>query len=99
MISDGINGSTLSYTVVYSDLITNRICDRAVLNPTMCKDRLCTHLFNTITSECSTTADLAISIFATNILGEGPPTTVFHGIHILTLLWKHNNITIVHLLF
>lgn len=81
MISDGINGSASSYTVLYSDSITNSVCNRAVLNSTSCENGLCTHLFDTMTSECLISTDIAVSVVATNALGNGQSSApVFHGI-------------------
>ena len=72
MISDTISGSASSYTIVYTDSIFGTVCGQAEIDSTSCESELCQHLFDSLTSECSATSNIEISVSATNALGEGP---------------------------
>ena len=72
-----INGSPTSYTVIISDLTSGSICDLSTVPsaPNTCDDgkycQLQWHKF-ALSSPCSSNHDISVSVFATNILGNGP---------------------------
>ena len=76
MISSGVDGSALNYTVSYTDSSTNVICDFLVIPASSCVQNVCTvpRLDPVPCSQSFNTGieiiDIAIS--ATNILGKGP---------------------------
>ena len=78
-VSNGIDGSTISYTVIYSDSISGSICSLIIIPATLCGDRVCSHMFEVSLSSCSHDSNINVTTFATNILGDGPrsePVTV-----------------------
>ena len=76
-IYGNINGSPTSYTVIFSDLTSGSICDLSTVPsaPNNCDNgnscQLQWHKF-AISSPCSYNHDISVSVFATNILGNGP---------------------------
>ena len=72
-ISDGIDGSPISYTIIYSDTITGDVCLNATLSASECEGGVCRHMLSYGSlSECSPQGTVSISAYATNILGDGP---------------------------
>ena len=70
-ISDGIDGSATSYTVQYSDSVYGYKCGSATIPASGCQGSICTHVFDVSSSSCPSSADVNITVSATNILGEG----------------------------
>ena len=75
-ISDNIDGSPISYTITYTDFTSGRTCNSfTVPASTICQLQnglyACHHMF-TISPPCSPSNTTSISIFATNVLGDGP---------------------------
>ena len=71
-ISDGIDGSPISYTIIYSNATTGDICLNATLPASECQGGVCHHYFYAYRSECSPQGNVSVSVYATNILGDGP---------------------------
>ena len=66
----------ITYTVTYSDISqSGRICDSATILASSCLNETCCHTFGAISPPCSSSGDISISVFATSILGDGPPST------------------------
>ena len=66
----------ISYTVTYSDISqSGRICDSTTILASSCLNETCCHTFGVISPPCSSSGDISISVFATSILGDGPPST------------------------
>ena len=81
MIADTITGAASSYTIVYTDSVFGTVCGGAEIDSALCERELCQHLFDSLTSECSATTNIEISVSATNALGEGPPSpSIFQGL-------------------
>ena len=72
-IADGIDGSPISYTVIYSDTTTGDVCLEATLPASECERGICRHMpFDRSHSECIPQGNVSVSAYATNLLGDGP---------------------------
>lgn len=71
MISDGIDGSATSYTINYLDSISGDFCSSATIPASSCVDGTCNHTFEVSTSSCPPCVDINITVYSTNILGNG----------------------------
>ena len=71
MISDGIDGSATSYTISYLDSISGDLCSSATIPASLCVEGMCNHTFEVSTSSCPPCVDINITIYVTNILGNG----------------------------
>ena len=72
-IADGIDGSPISYTIIYSDTTTGVVCLEATLPASDCERGICRHmLFDRSLSECFPQGNVSVSAYATNLLGDGP---------------------------
>ena len=71
-ISDGIDGSAANYTITYSESTSGKICDCVTISTSesACISGQCNHMFDT--SACSDFTSITITVFATNVLGDGP---------------------------
>ena len=81
MISEGVNGSALSYTISYTDSNTGEMCNFLTISASSCKQGICTVPFiNPLScSEVVGEGDIDISITANNRLGKGPPSVTTIG--------------------
>ena len=74
-LSGGIDGSALSYTLVYNNSVSGDGCGSATIPASSCIDQACRHSFTYDESDCSSpSTDINITISATNILGIGLPS-------------------------
>ena len=71
-ITDGITGSLISYTVIYSDSHSNNSCGLSTILVPSCERSICSHLFQVSASSCSPSSNINVSMFATNVIGDGP---------------------------
>ena len=73
-ISDDIDGSPIRYTIIYSDSSNKKLCSMDIIEASSdsCEEDVCTHMFDVSSSSCSPSTDISVSVFATNILGDGP---------------------------
>ena len=71
-ISEGIDGSATNYTIMYNDSTSGRMCDFVTISASVCSGQ-CNHTFD-VPSICFAIASITITVFATNILGDGPMT-------------------------
>jgi hypothetical protein len=81
-LSDGIDGSALSYILVYNNSVSGDGCGSAIIPASSCAAGVCRHSFTYEGSGCSSfSTDVNITISATNILGIGPPSepTIVHS--------------------
>ena len=84
MISEGVDGSALSYIISYTDSNTGELCSSLTLPASSCKQRICTVPFIS-PMPCSDSeivdgdGDIDISISADNRLGRGPPSVTTIG--------------------
>ena len=83
-ISEGIDGSATNYTITYSvsDSTSERIilCDSVTISASACTSGQCNHIFD-IPSEylnLNSIMLIVITVFASNILGDGPSSEPFH---------------------
>ena len=93
MISNGIDGSPLSYTISYTDSTTGVVCESVTISATNCmqRDTVCT-VPSIDPLPCSQTignGTIRISISATNRLGNGPATHTNIGICSSTCMYAH----------
>lgn len=72
-ISDDIDGSPISYNIMYSDFTSGRMCGIFSIPAATCWDGVCQHT-SRIASPCSPNDDISVSVLSTNILGSGPPS-------------------------
>ena len=70
-ISEEIDGSATNYTITYTDSTSQRTCSSVTISASACISGQCNHTFG-IPSLCSDITSIAISVFATSILGNGP---------------------------
>jgi hypothetical protein len=82
MISEGVDGSALSYTISYTDSSTGEMCNSLIISASSCKQGICTvPLISPLPcSENYEERDIDISISANNQLGQGPPSVATIGI-------------------
>ena len=76
MISSGVDGSALNYTVSYTDSSTSATCDSLIIPASSCVQNVCT-VPRLDPVPCSQSFNggiesIDIAISATNILGKGP---------------------------
>ena len=81
MISDGVDGSALSYIISYTDSNTGEMCNSLTISASSCKQEVCTVPFISPLpcSETVGSGDIDISISANNRLGSGPPSVTTIG--------------------
>ena len=70
-ISDEIDGSAQSYTITYTDSMTSTVYSSVGIQASSCDGQMCGHQFEVSSSSCVPSADVTITMFATNILGRG----------------------------
>lgn len=78
MISDGVYGSALQYTISYSDSNTGDVCDTLIISASSCVQGICT-VPSISPLPCSERPgpgerNIDIRISATNQLGAGAPS-------------------------
>ena len=71
-ITDSIDGSATTYTINYRDIVTDKICCSAVIPASLCEETICSHMFEISTSLCPPFTVISVTVFATNVLGNGP---------------------------
>ena len=68
------NISTITYTITYSDSITNINCGSANLDPnTTCFNGKCSYVHN-LQSLCPNSNGIKVTLFSTNVFGDGEET-------------------------
>ena len=78
-------GSIFAYTIIYSDSTSGSSCGLATIPASSCRGRMCSHIFEVSSSFCLPSADINVTVFATNILGEGQfsiPLTTGYFTHV-----------------
>ena len=73
-ITEGIDGSASSYTIIYTDTESGGIsvCDSIKVPAFRCQEGICRHLFDVSSSRCVNSTNISVAVYATNILGDGP---------------------------
>ena len=71
-ITDEVDGSAISYTITYYDATSGSVCgsDTIYTSESMCIKQKCSHIVN-LSSQCNKSNSIAVTIFATSILGNG----------------------------
>ena len=69
-VSDSVNISPTSYTIIYSDFSTGSICGLSTILASVCQDEFQCDSFD-FSSPCSSNGYTSVSVFATNIFGRG----------------------------
>ena len=73
-ISDGVDGSTLSYTINYTDSGTGKVCHTTIILASSCQNGVCEHQAKAMYFKCSTSTRIGVTVSATNVLGAGQPS-------------------------
>lgn len=79
-ISDGIDDSIRSYTIVYQNSESDSSCWSATIPASSCVDDVCRHTFTHELSPCSSISShsrVNFTILATNVLGNGPASSPY----------------------
>ena len=73
-ISDGIDGSVTSYTItIFSS--TGESCDSITLQASTCGEEIYNYRLENLTSSCySSSSQVMLTVFASNIIGDGVPS-------------------------
>ena len=61
--------------IIYTDIYTDLTCYSDTIMADSCEDEICKHLFDISLSNCPPTTNITITVFATNILGNGQMST------------------------
>ena len=69
-------GSTLFYTITYSDYTLGSVCSSTVVPASSCNSGICRHVFDVTDSSCPTVLAYNISVAASNLIGSGYPSRV-----------------------
>ena len=70
-VSDNVDGSPNAYTIVYSELMSGRLCGFFTIRNSSCVDERCVHKFNILSSPCLISNDISVTVFYTNMFSEG----------------------------
>ena len=62
----------MSYTISYSDSASGIICGSTTIPASSCEDGTCDDVFVVATSTCAPSTDITVTMFTTNVLGNGP---------------------------
>ena len=84
-ISNGIDGSVTSYTItIFSS--TGESCDSITLQASTCREEICNYRLENLTSSCySSSSQIMLTVFASNIIGDGLPSEpIFVGMFTCT---------------
>ena len=73
-LTNGVDGSAISYTITYTDTKSELICKSTTIPTSSCQEETCTHYFDVTSSNCQSSSNITLTVFATNILGNGPST-------------------------
>lgn len=73
LFSERITGSTISYTINYSDSLTGISCGVIHVPASSCRAGTCYHTFE-VPSSCLHSDGINVTVYATNALGNGPPS-------------------------
>lgn len=68
-IAEGIDGSALSYTISYSDSMSEIICHSTTISASSYDGGMCSDVFIASASLYPPLTDITVTVFATNILG------------------------------
>ena len=73
-ISNTIDGSTTTFTIIYNDSISDEYCSPPIIIPaSSCANGICSHVFDVLSSsDCPASTNITTTVFASNILGNGP---------------------------
>lgn len=80
-ITYGLDGSTVNYTVVYTDSVSEVVCYTTTFPTSTCTPYgICKHVQKDfLSSNCSGSIGLRVSAFGTNVLGRGSSNTFTIG--------------------
>ena len=73
-ITDEVDGSAASYTITYTDSTFSYICGSTVISASTCESGVCSDWFDIASSPCARSTSVMVTAFATNLLGDGPPS-------------------------
>ena len=74
MILENTDSPPISYNITYADASSGRFCGSVTISASLCLNGVCCHTFGEISPPCSSDGDISIFIFATSVLGDGPPS-------------------------
>ena len=76
MITEGVDGSPINYTVSYTDSTFSSTCGSKVIPASSCSGQVCSHFFDIFeSSSCPPSTGITVTVFATNLLGRGSSST------------------------
>ena len=69
-----IDGSPMSYSLLYYDHASNVICGSIVIQASSknCISGTCRHIFDVFLSPCLNMSEFIVTVLATNVFGDGP---------------------------
>ena len=68
-----IDGSASFYTINYFDPTSGSGCGSVTIPASSCKSvGVCSHMFELLSSSCPHSDDITVTVYATNVLGNGP---------------------------
>ena len=74
-ITDGRTESVISYTISYTDVTTRSVCGSATILHSSCvMNDICIHIFDVLSSSCSHSVPINVTVSALNVFGAGPPS-------------------------
>ena len=73
-ISEGIDGSTLRYTINYTNAMSGVVCKSIDIPASECVNGMCEHDVTTPFPACSDLRRISVIVSATNLLGTGQPS-------------------------
>ena len=76
-VSNGINISIISYNVTYISTISCEECGSAIIPASSCISGVCHHVFDVLSSFCPRLMGLSVTVYATNMLGDGKASNEF----------------------
>ena len=62
----------MTYTIIYSDSSFGSTCSSATIPASVCRDGTCSHIYNATSSSCPPYTGIMVTVFASNLLGDGP---------------------------
>ena len=72
-IFNDVDGSATSYTAYFVDTSSDKGCDSRTIDSSVCVNGTCCIIYQILRdSPCSHSSNLTVTVYATNILGNGP---------------------------
>ena len=79
-LSEKIDGSPIRYKIIYIAISSQLICETIDIPSASYNGDFFSHTFEVLSSNCLSN-DIAVTVFATNVLGDGPSSFSVIGLH------------------